>query len=169
MIYTTIIQSPLGPLVAGVIANEICLLEFDDPHLLDTQRLMLERLFNCPVLPGEQPLHHVLRTQLDQYFSGERQELSLPLVNPGSDFQQRVWGSLLQIPYGSTRSYEEIACQIGAPRAVRAVGTANGRNRLAILIPCHRVVNKDGKLGGYGGGLWRKQWLLELEQRFAGA
>lgn len=169
MIFTTIIRSPLGPLVTGVIANEVCFLEFDDPDRLETQWLMLQRLFNCPVLPGEQPLHHTVREQLDQYFSGDRQVFSLPLAYPGSDFQQRVWRSLLQIPYGSTRSYEEISRQIGAPRAVRAVGTANGRNRLAILIPCHRVVNKDGKLGGYGGGLWRKQWLLDLEQRFAGA
>lgn len=84
---------------------------------------------------------------------------------PGTPFQERVWKALLRIPYGETRTYEEIAHTIGSPRSVRAVGHANGQNRIGILIPCHRVVNKNGELGGYGGGLWRKRKLLELEQR----
>jgi O-6-methylguanine DNA methyltransferase len=83
---------------------------------------------------------------------------------PGSEFQQRVWKGLQRIPFGRTLSYEELAQRIGSPGAQRAVGTANGRNRIAIVIPCHRVVNKNGDLGGYGGGLWRKQALLELER-----
>ena len=85
---------------------------------------------------------------------------------PGSEFQEAVWKALLTIPYGETWSYEQLAIAVGSPRGSRAVGLANGQNRIAIIIPCHRVVNKDGKLGGYGGGLWRKQFLLDLERGF---
>ena len=88
----------------------------------------------------------------------------MPLKVAGSDFQQRVWKALQRIPYGETRSYKELAKAVRSPDAVRAVGQANGMNRIAIVIPCHRVVNADGRLGGYGGGLWRKQRLLALEQ-----
>ena len=90
----------------------------------------------------------------------------MPLVFPGSPFQVSVWKALLTIPYGTTWSYEQLAIAVGTPRGSRAVGHANGQNRLGIIIPCHRVVNKDGKLGGYGGGLWRKQFLLDLERGF---
>ena len=92
-------------------------------------------------------------------------EFRVPIIYPGSPFQTRVWDGLLQIPYGETRSYEELARTVGAPGAQRAVGHANGQNRISIVIPCHRVVNKNGRLGGYGGGLWRKQYLLDLERR----
>ena len=88
----------------------------------------------------------------------------MPLEFPGSAFQRRVWKGLLGIPYGTTLSYEDLARRVGVPRGQRAVGHANGLNRISIVIPCHRVVNKDGKLGGYGGGVWRKQWLLNLEK-----
>src|SRR5262249_56091927 len=98
------------------------------------------------------------------YFAGELRLFSLPLVYPGSPFQVRVWNELLRIPYGKTCSYEELARRIGSSSGQRAVGHANGLNRIAILIPCHRVVNKDGKLGGYGGGLWRKKYLLPPEK-----
>ena len=91
------------------------------------------------------------------------------MVAPGSPFQERVWAALRRIPYGETRSYQDVAREVGDAAACRAVGTANGRNRIAIVLPCHRVVNQDGKLGGYGGGLWRKRWLLELERRGAEA
>src|SRR5207237_2748973 len=96
---------------------------------------------------------------------GTRREFHVPVTYPGSPFQRAVWEQLLRIPYGETRSYEDVARALGTAAAQRAVGRANGQNRIAILIPCHRVVNKDGRLGGYGGGLWRKQFLLELEQR----
>src|SRR5204863_8553507 len=98
-------------------------------------------------------------------FAGRRRTFDVPLVYPGSQFQMSVWRQLLAIPYGETRSYEDIAITVGAPAGCRAVGLANGRNRIAIVIPCHRVVNKGGKLGGYGGGLWRKQFLLDLERK----
>jgi AraC family transcriptional regulator of adaptative response/methylated-DNA-[protein]-cysteine methyltransferase len=106
----------------------------------------------------------LLERELDGYFAGSLKKFSVPLVYPVTTFQRRVWGQLLTIPYGETRSYEGLAAAIGDPRAVRAVGHANGQNRIAIVIPCHRVINKNGKLGGYGGGLRRKEFLLELER-----
>jgi AraC family transcriptional regulator of adaptative response/methylated-DNA-[protein]-cysteine methyltransferase len=166
LIATTVLDTPLGPMIAGVMDNRCCLLEFNDPDRLSAQTAALQRVFGCPVAPVEQPLHRHLREQLEAYFSGRRRDFSLPLLVQGSEFQQKVWQALLEIPYGERRAYAEIALQIGAPAAARAVGTANGRNRLAILIPCHRVVNTGGALGGYGGGLWRKQWLLDLEKRY---
>jgi len=105
-----------------------------------------------------------LRAELAEYFAGRRRVFEVPLHVKGSPFQERVWQELVGIPYGETRSYEEIARRVGSPGAVRAVGQANGMNRIAIVLPCHRVVNKSGKLGGYGGGLWRKERLLALER-----
>ncbi|MGA9364894.1 MAG: methylated-DNA--[protein]-cysteine S-methyltransferase [Bacteroidota bacterium] len=101
---------------------------------------------------------------MDDYFNGSLKRFSVPLLYPGTPFQQSVWKELLRIPYGKTVSYEDLARRIGSPSAQRAVGHANGLNRIGIVIPCHRVVNKNGKLGGYGGGLWRKQKLLVLEK-----
>jgi methylated-DNA-[protein]-cysteine S-methyltransferase len=103
--------------------------------------------------------------QLDEYFAGERTEFDLELDLRGTEFQRRVWNALLTIPYGETRAYGEIAEQIGAPGAARAVGLANGRNPIAIIVPCHRVIGAGGQLTGYGGGLDRKRALLELEKR----
>jgi methylated-DNA-[protein]-cysteine S-methyltransferase len=103
--------------------------------------------------------------QLEAYFAGERTDFDLELSLAGSEFQRRVWQALLTIPYGETRSYGEIAEQIGASGAARAVGLANGRNPIAIIVPCHRVIGASGSLTGYGGGLERKQSLLELERR----
>ena len=105
-----------------------------------------------------------LATELEAYFAGALRDFSVPLVSPGTPFQQRVWNELGRIPYGQTRSYEELAIAVGIPGGQRSVGRANGLNRIAIVIPCHRVVRKDGHLGGYGGGLRRKQFLLDLEQ-----
>ena len=101
--------------------------------------------------------------QLEEYFAGERTEFSLPLESHGTDFQQRVWRALRAIPFGTTISYGELARRIGNPRAVRAVGLANGRNPISIIVPCHRVIGANGTLTGYGGGLERKRFLLALE------
>jgi len=101
--------------------------------------------------------------QLAEYFAGERHEFDAPLALRGSEFQLAVWNQLLTIPYGQTASYQDIADALGKPRAVRAVGAANGQNPIAIIVPCHRVVGSNGKLVGYGGGLWRKEWLLRHE------
>ncbi|GAB1482696.1 hypothetical protein MASR2M78_15120 [Treponema sp.] len=125
---------------------------------------LYEQRFGLSLLPSSSPLFDVLKKQLDEYFAGTRINFELPLAYPGSDFQRRVWEGLLKIPYGETRSYAELAIELGLESgASRAVGHANGLNRLAILIPCHRVIAADGSLGGYGGGLWRKLRLLERE------
>lgn len=114
---------------------------------------------------GEIPagLQECLR-QLDEYFQGQRRTFSLKLLPRGTEFQQRVWTQLLKVPYGSTASYRDIALALGDADAVRAVGSANGKNPIAIIIPCHRIIGSGGKLIGYGGGVWRKEWLLRHER-----
>jgi AraC family transcriptional regulator of adaptative response/methylated-DNA-[protein]-cysteine methyltransferase len=158
------LRSPLGPLVAGATEQGICLLEFSDRRMLEAQLAAVRKWFGGSVVPGTNPLVELLQAELAQYFAGSLRRFSAPLEFPGTPFQRRVWEELLAIPYGQTRSYEELARAVGAPAAVRAVGRANGLNRIAIVIPCHRVINKNGALGGYGGGLRRKQYLLELER-----
>ena len=104
--------------------------------------------------------------QLDQYFKGQRKDFSLKLIITGTSFQGQVYEKLIQVPYGKTASYKDIAAAVGNERAVRAVGGANNRNKHAIVIPCHRIIGSNGSLVGYGGGLWRKKWLLDHEQLF---
>lgn len=106
------------------------------------------------------------KMQLNEYFSGQRKNFDIPFRQNGTEFQQKVWESLLQIPFGRTISYWQLSRNIGNEKSIRAVGTANGRNNLAIVVPCHRVIGSDGSLTGYAGGLWRKQWLLEHENKF---
>jgi AraC family transcriptional regulator of adaptative response/methylated-DNA-[protein]-cysteine methyltransferase len=146
----------------------VCLVEFTEPARLEAQVAVLRERFEGPVVPGENEHLAQIREELRDYFAGSLREFRVPLVYPGSRFQQAVWDRLRQIPYGSTVSYEALARDLGVAGAQRAVGRANGQNRIAIVIPCHRVVNKSGRLGGYGGGLWRKEWLLELERRVGG-
>jgi AraC family transcriptional regulator of adaptative response/methylated-DNA-[protein]-cysteine methyltransferase len=162
-IVTSWVESPVGPLLVGASARGICLLEFTDRRALEAQFQALRRHFACAIVPGNHELLDQLKREVAEYFAGLRREFSVPLDFPGSPFQQAVWQQLLEIPFGQTRSYEDMAVALGKKGAQRAVGRANGQNRVAIIIPCHRVVNKDGKLGGYGGGLWRKQFLLDLE------
>lgn len=162
------LESPIGPLVVGATNEGVCLLEFTDRRMLETQFATLRRRFDCAIVPGENQHLDQLRDELADYFEGKLREFSVPLVYPGTPFERRVWDGLLRIPYGETRSYDDLARAIGCPNGPRAVGGANGRNRIAIVIPCHRVVNKSGELGGYGGGLWRKRFLLDLEQSKAG-
>jgi AraC family transcriptional regulator of adaptative response/methylated-DNA-[protein]-cysteine methyltransferase len=158
------IESPLGPLIAGATAENLVLLEFTDRRMLETQMETLRRHFKVPFIPGKNRILGSLKSELQRYFEGKLKRFSVPLAYPGSAFQQHVWEELLRIPYGSTVSYETLAERIKSPRAQRAVGHTNGLNRIAIVIPCHRVVNKNGELGGYGGGLWRKRALLDLER-----
>lgn len=156
-------NSPLGTLVAAAVDEGVALLEFGDIARLEHQAPTLRRWFHGPVLAGQHRHLTQLFGELEEYFAGARREFLVPLVLRGSPFELAVWNALRAIPYGSTCSYADVARVIGNPRAVRAVGSANGRNRLPIVIPCHRVVNTGGKLGGYGGGLWRKIKLLEVE------
>jgi AraC family transcriptional regulator of adaptative response/methylated-DNA-[protein]-cysteine methyltransferase len=158
------LDSPLGPLIAGATDTELVLLEFTDRRMLDRQFAALRRYFKRPIVPGTNPVLAKTREELKRYFAGELRKFTLPMNVPGTDFQRRVWKGLQEIPYGKTISYDQLARKIGVPRALRAVGHSNGLNRIAIVLPCHRVVNKRGTLGGYGGGLWRKRALLELER-----
>ncbi len=163
LITTTRILTPLGPMLAGGTDDGICLLEFVDRRMIETQIGRLSRLLGAECVPGSCRHFDALNVQMEEYFSGKRKKFDLPLVTPGTPFQQKVWSELRTIPYGSTRSYGEQASAIGMPSAVRAVARANGDNRIAIVIPCHRVIGADGRLTGYGGGLWRKKYLLDLE------
>ncbi len=164
-IRTRVIASPLGPLRIGAIDAGVCLLEFHDPVRLERQEAALRRWLDIPTVPGNHPHLDRLESELTAYFAGKLRRFAVPIVAPGTEFQKTVWETLRAIPYGKTCSYAELALRAGKPGAQRAAGTANGANRVAIVIPCHRVVNADGGLGGYGGGTWRKHWLLELERR----
>lgn len=169
-IVTTLIDTPLGPMLAGATDDGICLVEFSDRRMLPSQLDVLQRRLAKPIVAGRHPLLDRLEEQLREYFAGSRRSFDLPLVAPGSPFQERTWSELRRLPAGDTVSYEELARRVGRPRAQRAVGTANGANRIAVVIPCHRVVRKDGETGNYGGGRWRKAWLLDHEAaRAAGA
>jgi AraC family transcriptional regulator of adaptative response/methylated-DNA-[protein]-cysteine methyltransferase len=158
------IETPLGTMIACANEQGLCLLEFTDRKMLETELKTLAKQLNAHILQGENPHFIMLKIQLGEYFRGERKEFSVPLFSPGTAFQQEVWNALKTIPYGKTRSYLQQALSINKPKSVRAVANANGMNRICILIPCHRVIGTDGTLTGFGGGLWRKKWLLELEE-----
>jgi len=157
-------DAPLGPIVAIASEKGLCLLEFGDRRMLESEFADLQKRLGALLLPGKNEFTDEAIRQIQEYFAGTRKTFSVPLHAPGTEFQQLVWAALREIPFGEMRSYGEIASAIGDPKAVRAVGTANGMNRIAIMIPCHRVIGADGALTGYGGGLWRKDWLLKHEQ-----
>jgi AraC family transcriptional regulator of adaptative response/methylated-DNA-[protein]-cysteine methyltransferase len=163
------IETPLGAMLALASEQGLCLLEFVDRRGLEREILTLRRRTRTVVVPGTNPHLAAARRQLAEYFRGERRTFDVPVALHGSPFQRSVWSALLDIPAGETASYADIARAVGRPKAVRAVGTANGSNVLAVVIPCHRVVRHDGTLGGYGGGTWRKQWLIEHERSMSGA
>jgi AraC family transcriptional regulator of adaptative response/methylated-DNA-[protein]-cysteine methyltransferase len=151
-------------MVAGSVDEARCLLEFADRLMIGTQIVRLQKRLDCVFVPGASAVFSELTGELEGYFRGDLTEFSVSLRTPGTEFQRLVWSKLRAIPVGTTRTYGGIAAEIGRPTAVRAVARANGDHRIAILIPCHRVVGSDGKLTGYGGGLWRKQRLLEIER-----
>lgn len=155
--------TPIGPMFAGATDKGLCLLEFTDRRMLETEFKDLQKRFKAVILPGETPILLQTQAEIGEYFEGKRKNFSIPLDTPGTPFQQSVWKVLQEIPYGETRSYKEQAIAINNPKAVRAVASANGHNRIAIIIPCHRVIGADGSLTGYGGGLHRKKWLLDFE------
>jgi len=146
-------ESPVGLLTLISNGEALTDVQFENP-----------RYAYAPAPAGKDKILDAARRQLDQYFAGKLRAFDLPLSPKGTAFQQRVWQALLTIPYGVTRSYGQQAAAIGSPQASRAVGLANGRNPISIVIPCHRVIGANGSLTGYGGGMARKQLLLELEQ-----
>jgi AraC family transcriptional regulator of adaptative response/methylated-DNA-[protein]-cysteine methyltransferase len=158
------VPSPLGPMLAVASPEALVLLDFVDRRALPTQVQRIRERMQAVFVPGRPPLVDRAETELAEYFAGKRRHFDLPTAQPGTGFQHEVWAALADIPYGETRSYGSLARDLGRPTAVRAVGRANGHNALAIVVPCHRVVGAGGKLTGYGGGLWRKQRLLDLER-----
>jgi AraC family transcriptional regulator of adaptative response/methylated-DNA-[protein]-cysteine methyltransferase len=157
------IPTPLGPMLAGATPDGLCLLEFADRRMLETQLQRLQKRLGAAFVPGTNAILDHLAEELGRYFASELREFSVPLSTPGTEFQRAIWGRLRWVPYGTTTTYGALARSLGRADATRAVARANGDNRIAILIPCHRVVGSDGRLTGYGGGLWRKQRLLEHE------
>lgn len=164
IINITRIETPLGTMFACAVEQGICLLEFTDRKMLESQLKILAKRINANIIQGANKHFDQLRKELDEYFEGKRKVFTVPLYSPGTEFQQAVWNKLQTIPYGSTRSYKQQAIVLQKPEAVRAVGNANGMNRISIIIPCHRVIGEDGHLTGYGGGIFRKQWLLDFEK-----
>jgi AraC family transcriptional regulator of adaptative response/methylated-DNA-[protein]-cysteine methyltransferase len=168
VVTVTRLATPLGPVVAGATDAGVCLLEFVAPGEVEGELRRLGARLDAALVPGRGPHLDRLAAELDGYFAGRVRDFTVPLDLRGTPFQQRVWRGLLTIPYGTTRSYGEQARLLGVPTATRAVARANGDNRIAIVVPCHRVVGADGSLTGYGGGLWRKRWLLDRERRGGG-
>lgn len=161
------IDTPLGQMLALADRQGLRMLEYVDRRGIEREIGELRRRLKCAVVPGTNPTLDAVEAQLQRYFAGEQREFDLPLAPVGSAFQLEVWAALRRIPAGATRSYAQLAAEVGRPGAQRAVGRANGSNRMSIVIPCHRVIGADGSLSGYGGGVWRKQRLLDHEHASA--
>lgn len=157
------IDTPLGPMVAGANDAGLCLLSFVTDEGIDDELQSLRGALGCAVVPGHSQHLDLLDHELTAYFAGRLQDFTVPLHQPGTAFQQSVWAALRRIPFASTCSYRDVATAVGRPGATRAVGTTNGRNRISIVVPCHRVINAGGGLGGYSSGIERKRWLLRHE------
>lgn len=159
------IESPLGKLIAGADHSGICFLEFiNGPDVSIEELIQRFKMFSYEFQFNTSKFLDQLILELNEYFSGIRKSFTVPLSFYGTDFQKKVWKELLKIPFGTTSSYQQQAIRLGNLSAIRAVAHANGTNKIAILVPCHRVIGSDGNLTGYAGGLWRKKFLLELEQ-----
>src|SRR5437667_8637481 len=159
------IDTPLGPMIAVVDDEGLRLLEFIDRRATERELSILRKRLRTNVVAGKHRHLDAVRSQLTDYFSGKNLKFNIPLTPIGSEFQLRAWKILRSIPVGETRSYSWMAKRLGDENARRAVGRANGTNMICIVIPCHRVIRADGTLCGYGGGLWRKKWLLDHERR----
>lgn len=162
-------ETPLGAMTACATPAGVCLLEFHDRRALSSEVRFLQEHFESDFPEGTSPHLTALQAELGAYFAGERCTFRVPLNAPGTPFQTRVWEALLALPCGVTTSYLAIAKTLSQPTATRAVARANGQNRIAVVIPCHRVIGSDGSLTGYGGKLWRKRWLIDHEAKMAGA
>jgi AraC family transcriptional regulator, regulatory protein of adaptative response / methylated-DNA-[protein]-cysteine methyltransferase len=168
-LYARWFETPLGPLLALANDEGLHLLEFVDRRGLERELQALRRRVRHRIVPGDHRYLDQIGDELIAYFAGDSLGFITPVQLDGSPFQHEVWEALRTIPPGATRSYADIAAVIGRKTAVRAVGRANGDNKLAIIVPCHRVIGADGTLTGYGGGLWRKAWLLEHERMHTSA
>lgn len=160
------IETAVGVMFAASTDRGICMLEFPSYSGLLRELRQIRQTLGAPLVEGHSAYLASLQDQITQYFSGKRKTFDIPLDCIGTDFQKIVWHALLKIPYGTTTTYRELAAEIGKPSAIRAVANANGHNKIAILIPCHRVIGADGSLTGYAGGLDRKKKLLAVEHRY---
>ena len=160
------IETPLGSMIAVSCHHALHLLEFIDRKALPRELAKLQKSANSGIGFGRPEPTAQVAEELGRFFAGESAAFTTPLALHGTKFEQQVWGKLQQIPAGETRSYSQLAQDIGRPSAVRAVARANGANQVALIVPCHRVLGADGSLTGYGGGLWRKQRLIEIERSY---
>jgi len=163
-ILRTELSSPLGPMLACATEKGVCVLEFINRVKLEKELNDLQTLLNGVIKPGTNQHLEQLETELQEYFAGTRKTFTVPLHTPGNEFAQSVWKTLIEIPYGKTCSYKEQAEIMKNPKAIRAIASTNGRNRLAIIIPCHRVVGSNGSMTGYAAGVDKKKWLLKFER-----
>ncbi len=163
VLYVAQASSPLGPILLAGDDEAVSLVEFRDRRMLETQFSVLEKRLNAVFFPGETDPIRRIRDEITAYFAGGLRHFQTPVRHPGTPLQEQVWRALLKVSYGETQTYGQLAAGIGRPAAVRAVARAVGENRLAIVLPCHRIVGADGRLTGYGGGLWRKRYLLAHE------
>ncbi len=161
------LTTPLGPMFACATEQGLCLLEFVDRRMLETEFKDLQRLLKTTIIIGENAHIRQVKKEIAEYFAGKRKTFEVPLHTPGTDFQNLVWKNLQKIPYGQTSTYQALAQLIQKPKAIRAAASANGFNRISILVPCHRIIGKNGELRGYGGGLERKRWLIDHELKNA--
>lgn len=159
------LTTPLGPMFVCATDNGICLLEFVDRRMLETEFKELQKLLNASIISGENEHIKQVKEEIKEYFEGTRKTFEVALDTPGTDFQKTAWDALQTIQYGTSTTYQQQAAKIQHPKAIRAVAAANGQNRVSIIIPCHRVIGKDGKMIGYGGGIERKRWLIEHEKK----
>lgn len=159
------IASPLGPIIVAADEDAVHLVEFWDRRMLERQFSVLRKRLGAAFFPGSNAVIERMGGELESYFAGRLRAFQTPVAFPGSEHQRAVWRALLAVPYGETWTYGKLATKAGKPSAVRAVARAVGENRLAVVLPCHRIVGADGQLTGYGGGLWRKRFLLQLERR----
>jgi AraC family transcriptional regulator, regulatory protein of adaptative response / methylated-DNA-[protein]-cysteine methyltransferase len=161
------LETALGTMIACATKEGICLLEFSDRKMLETELKYIAKTQNAVIVQGNNKHFVQLEKELKEYFEGKRQAFTVLLFPLGSEFQKKVWNELLKIDYGKTKSYSEQAALMDCPQSVRAIANANGMNKISILIPCHRIIGSNGQLTGYGGGLWRKKYLLELEEKWS--
>jgi len=168
MLYQKEYKTPIGPMVGIASTDKLLLLEFKSRKELDEELLELKKKYEVESIDNSNQLLDSLESELMEYFNGKRQKFNTPIELDGTEFQIKVWSELLLVPYGETRTYLDQARSLGDEKAIRAMASANGKNRLAIIVPCHRIIGSDGSLTGYAGGIEKKRFLLNLEREVAG-
>jgi len=157
-------DTPIGKMIYGVTNEGICLLDFNIAQRIESDLRILKIKLKANFQFGYNELSRILEVQVNEYFLGNRKIFNLPLITQGSIFQNKIWNLLRNIEFGHTISYKKEAILINDINSIRAVARANSQNRISIIIPCHRVIGENGSMTGYGGGIWRKKWLLDFEE-----